>query len=228
MSDVPHSEGIFADTSSFPAQSCFGTETFESIVWSNLVSPLNISVVTEIHSLHSKFCVCRKNASKFLSFGKSVLFTEFLLQIAPVIFVRLKVSQFGAFGKWVNKLCFPPGLKMVPLKFCTRGGTCGVCINSTTPRGASSVELDAPSHKPLSKGFSHSGNSCERLWYTLTLAVSHKIRWFTLSMEDMVYDYRYMIFYATFHYFPIFDEEWCFSSSALIRISNLLAKLSQR
>ena len=163
MSDVPHSEGIFADTSSFPAQSCFGTETFESIVWSNLVSPLNISVVTEIHSLHSKFCVCRKNASKFLSFGKSVLFTEFLLQIAPVIFVRLQVSQFGAIGKWVNKLCFPPGLKLVPLKFCTRGGTGGVCINSTTPRGASSVELDVPSHKPLSKGFSHSGNSCERL-----------------------------------------------------------------
>ena len=159
MSDFPHSVGIFADTSSFPAQSCFRTETFESIVWPNLVSPLNISVVIEVHSLHSKFCVCRNNASKFLSFGKSVLFPEFLLQIVPVIFVRLQVSQFGVFGKCANKLCFPPGLKMVPLKFCTRRGMAGVCINSTTPRGASSVELDAPSQKPLSKGFSHSGNS---------------------------------------------------------------------
>ena len=37
-----------------------------------------------------------------------------------------------------------------------------------------------------------------------------------------------MFFYATFNYFPIFNEEWCFSSSALTRISTLLAKLSQR
>ena len=38
--------------------------------------------------------------------------------------------------------------------------------------------------------------------YVLTLAVSHSFRWFTLCMEDMEYDYRYMVFCATFNYFP--------------------------